>query len=120
MLITNNQIAVFENHKFEKFVARSILYLKLHFPAWTKDKDDSELSKFIDEYTELGKLYKIFNEVNIQKIMKCKLDFEFNLLAYRKLQDVLTRNDQDEDVRVENFYNSLASGSYRLVQISFV
>ena len=118
MMINASQVKAFSNSKWEEFIQKSFPFLRDNFKEWCMDRKDDELRKFILETVDFGEKYGIGKEINVQKLMHFKIEFNFDLKKYNVLQKELNRADINEDQKTENLYLLLASENYKLIPVN--
>ncbi len=118
MKINASQVKAFSHSKWEEFIQKSLPFLRDNFKEWCVDRKEDELRKFILETVDFGKQYRIGKEINIQKLMHFKIEFNFNLKKYDVLQKEINRADINEDQKTENLYLLLASENYKLIPVN--
>jgi len=114
MILRDSQIKQLNNCILEQFIAKSFFFLEINFPHWIKNKDKMEIRSFIMEIINLGGKYKISKGINLQKLMEYKIKFNYDIPLVEKLESYLLKYDLEESKRVEDFYLSLSSSTYKL------
>jgi len=69
-VIKNIQIEAFKKIEIQKFINKSIEFLKENFAEWCAEKEDEELEKFINEIIDFAKKYKISTQKSIDKQLR--------------------------------------------------
>jgi len=106
-VIKDIQIEAFKKIEIQKFVNKSIEFLKENFAKWCAEKDQEELQNFIYEIIDFASAYKIQNQILIQKLMYLKIKYEFDIPLVPHLHQHLLPVEANEKYRVKNFYQSL-------------
>ncbi len=97
----------FRQIEVEKFVQKSVVFLRQNFPEWCTDKEQEEIEAFIHEIIAFGEQYDIRKQLNLQKLMHFKIKYEFDIPLVEHLEAILSPIDTNESYRVKYFYKSL-------------
>ena len=106
-IITKQQMEAFQQAEVEKFVEISVVFLQENFTDWCEGKGREAIEQFIREMMTFGKQYGIYTEINIQKLMHYKIEFDFDIPLQTALATELRKPDIHEDHRVNFFYEKL-------------
>lgn len=101
----------FRQIEVEKFVQKSVLFLKNNFADWCADKRQEEIEAFIYKMIEFGEQYDIKKQLNLQKLMFFKIEFEFDIPLVKVLEEILNEVEKNESYRVTQFYKTLDSNN---------
>lgn len=112
-ILKNKQIETFKEIERGKFVEKSLVFLDYNFPDWTKGKKEKELKKFINDMIDLGEQYHIFKEINVQKLMFYKINFDFEIPVLEKFEEIIKPQALSEDKRIQKFYKALFKNSIK-------
>ncbi|HRH49184.1 MAG TPA: hypothetical protein PLP23_10555 [Panacibacter sp.] len=115
--IFKKQLLVFNLLKYEEFIIKAVGFIKLNFPEWCREKMDDDVKKYILFMIQFSEKYNIYTEINVIKLIEYKLEFNFDLVKYKVLENTLMNLDISEDERIANFYLNLESGNYKLQEI---
>lgn len=107
--ISQNQFLVFKNVYIEKFIIDSIEFLNSNFAQWVKNKSKDELDNFVRDTIEFAQLYSIKKEINVQKLMYFRINFNFPIPLTIEHRNLLLETEKNEDGRMRNFYKILMS-----------
>jgi hypothetical protein len=107
MIIKTSQLQKFSEVRFEEFRKKTIVFLRRNFAEWANGKDDTELRKYINSMIEFGKKYKVFKEINLQKLMHYHIHYQFDIPLRKNQEKLLTENKLTEKNRIENFHRWL-------------
>ncbi len=102
----------FRQIKVEKFVQKSIVFLRQNFPEWCANKEQEEIETFIHEIIVFGEQYEIRKQLNFQKLMHFKIKYEFDIPLVEHLEAILSPVDMNESYRVKCFYKSLLNDEF--------
>lgn len=102
----------------EKFILKTMAFVSKNFPDWPVCSDDIQLRKFIVKMIDFGNSYRIYKEKNVQKLIHYYIQFTFDIPLNKRLDKHLSGYSSHEDNRMESFYLSLVSKSYRLIPIT--
>lgn len=75
LVIKDSQIESFRQIEREKFIVKSLYFLKKNFSEWCADKDESEKREFIDSAIDFGGKHSILKEINVQKLMMILINY---------------------------------------------
>jgi len=103
--------------KLEQFISTSLLFLRENFPEWSQTKEDKFLRDFINKMIQFGREYNILKEINVQKLMAYKIEYDFVMPLKNDRKIKLNQQDFEEDYRMDQFYIALES-NYRLIPIT--
>jgi len=117
MIITKNQIDQFEKNKIEDFITKTIIFLRTNFASLFNNKHDIELKEYVNDFINFGLNYRIYKEMNIQRLIIYCLKYNCQFPLPKALELNLISNKFDEDTRVENFYFNLKTERYKLTNI---
>lgn len=106
-VIKNIQIEAFKQIEIQKFVKKSVEFLKENFADWCEEKEDQEVEIFINEIIDFAKEYQITNQILLQKLMYLKITYDFEIPLVEHLHNHLLPLEANEKFRVKNFYQSL-------------
>jgi len=114
LTISKKQYEVFFNKEKDKFIEKSIVFLKENFLDWTKDKSESELVDFIEEIIDFGEQYNILSQLNLQKLMYYKIDLEFDIPLNEKLEESINIRNRHEEFLLRSFHRALTTSKTEL------
>jgi hypothetical protein len=103
MIIVQEQMAAMDDVMMKRFVDKSIVFIRINFPDWSRDQSDEALVKFINKMITFARSYDIRKEINIQKVMEYKITFNFSIPLPPRLALLLNKNDLCEEARLELF-----------------
>src|SRR5580698_9151709 len=103
MSIKTIQLQKFSEVRFEEFRKKTIVFLRNNFAEWANGKDDTELRKYVNAMIEFGKKYKVFKEINLQKLMHYHIYYKFDIPLPKNLEKFLVEYKLTENNRVKNF-----------------
>jgi len=106
--LQQKQISTFEKIEVDKFVQKTMVFLKYNYQDWAKNKSDEELKKYVLEVIDLGKKYAVYKEVNIQKLLFLNRQFSFSLPLTFAHRSILMEKELNEDIRIKQFYKLLS------------
>jgi len=112
------QIEQMRNSIVEKFIKTLIIFLEEKFPDWKQKNKDADIYHFIRRMLDFSAHYEITKESNVRKLIGYQVKYQFNIPLHKKLEDCLVQADLHEDYRMERFYCSLSSSSYKLIEIT--
>lgn len=107
LVIKDVQMEAFRQIEVEKFVQKSVVFLRQNFADWCADKEQEEIEVFIHKIIAFGEQYEIRKQLNLQKLMHFKITYEFDIPLVEHLEEILTPVDTNESYRVKCFYKSL-------------
>lgn len=93
----------FRKIELEKFVQKSVIFLRENFTDWSADKEQKGIEVFIYEIFEFSEQYEIRKQLNLQKLMYLKIEFGFEMPLVKEFEDILGEVEQNESYRVKCF-----------------
>ena len=111
LVITARQMELFSHQMTEVFVAKTIVFLRKNFAAWTANKDDAALGEYIRKMMALGKKHAVTKQINLQKLMHYHIVYGFEIPLSKELEHVLNDHQHNENMRVTNFYQSVRAAA---------
>ena len=115
MVIRTKQIKEIEAIEIEKFISRAEEEIKTNYSNLLTGAAIENLRDFIKDAISFCNEYTIEFESNIFKIILCKMEFDYTIPLHPALKKTLDKSNTKENIRVENFINSITSGRYRLI-----
>jgi len=116
LVITNKQMEAFRQIEVEKFVQKSVAFLRDNFADWCVDKEQEEIESFIYEMIEFGEQYEIKKQLNLQKLMFFRIEFRFDIPLVGELEEILGAVNKNESFRITQFYKMLDIGKLNFKQ----
>ena len=113
MIVSENQLKAVGAPSYEKFILKTIQFLKKNTPEWAEGKDDKEMRGPIEEMIEIGKELNIRKEVNIQKLLYYAITKELQIPFSAALQEILRTPDVGEDLRTKNLIKAIVKNHVR-------
>lgn len=101
MIIRQEQMEAMDRAMMERFVDKSIEFIRINFPDWSSDRSDEALTGFINSMTTLARGHNIRKEINVQRMMEYKITFDFSIPLPPRLASLLNRDDLGEEGRLE-------------------
>ncbi len=118
MVITNRQMLQLVENKNELFIREILTALKKSRPEWVSGKTEVELREIVSNANNIAIKCNINKEENRNKFIVFVVDSNFRIENEKKMESVLRDPNQDEDIRIENFFLQLNSGLYKLIPIT--
>ena len=118
LIIRNEQQQALKIAAMSSFIVNCKQFIEQNAPEWCIDKSDDDKHQFVEEMIEFSHDCHIYNEDSIQRLIYYKIEYDFSipLSPYRK--SLLEREKFDEDYRIEQFHDSLASGEDELTLVT--
>jgi len=111
--ITNKQMEALKQIEIEKFVEKCVVFLKNNFEDWCASKSINEIEYFIYEMLSLGDQYHIKKQINLQKLMFFKIEYDFEMPLKRNLIEKIDELGRNEDYRIKQFNKALSKIKHR-------
>jgi hypothetical protein len=108
-VIRQEQIDAMAEAMMKRFTVKSILFLENEAPSWCQNQSEGEIAQFVNEMVEVSQLNKVFSEMNIQKIMMWKIEYDFEVPLDGCLRSILNNETGTEDYRLEQFFKEITS-----------
>jgi len=109
MIIRTTQLIKFETKILENFILKCREFLLLNYPDHFAKDEIIKMDNFILKAISFGEMYEIYHEMNIQKLMAIKM--EYQILDYDELptllEEILTYPSRDEDTKVNYFHKQI-------------
>ena len=113
MIIKVEQIATLGTPAKEKFILKTIEFLRENTPEWAEEKDGQEIRGPIEEMIKIGKELNIKKEVNIQKLLYYSKTKELQIPFSAAIQEILKTPDLGEDLRTKNLIKAIVKNHVR-------
>ncbi len=97
----------FRQIEVEKFVQKSVVFLRQNFPEWCEGKEEQEIEAFIHEIIAFGEQYEIRKQLNLQKLMHFKITYEFDIPLVEHLEAILNKKEWGENYKIKCFQGGL-------------
>jgi hypothetical protein len=107
LVIRKEMMEAAKDAEREKFILRSMSFLKENAPIWSLNRHEMEMRAFIDEMRAFARRFDVRRGSHIQRLMFYRLEYGFDFPLPGRLRDCLTRTGMDEDLRMERFYLEL-------------
>lgn len=101
VVIRREQMEAMDRSMMQRFIDKSIDFIRMNFPEWSSDQSDEALISFIRSMTALAQNYSIRKEINIQRLMEYKITFDFSIPLPSHLARLLKREGLGEESRLE-------------------
>ena len=107
LIIHKEHRVLLRRNALERFIIKSISFLKKNFLAWSLHRSDEAIRLFVEETIRFGERYNVNKEINLQKLMHYQIEYSFEIPLSGYLQKRLAEKDMNETQRVERFYFGL-------------
>jgi len=114
LIIHKKQIEKLDELEKEKFIKRSVVFLKANYADWSSDKSDSEIMSFIFSIINFGtqfdlKKERIYIELMILEIEKSM----FKYFPFPKVNMKLLKNKKRDEYFKINMISDLVIARYK-------
>ncbi|NEN23565.1 hypothetical protein G3O08_08635 [Cryomorpha ignava] len=113
MLIRTAQIEALGTPKKEKFIEKTIAFLKENTPKWAESKTDDQISATIENMIELGRERNIKKEINIQKLLFHWIKYELKTPPSPEIDAELIQESRSENYRVKCMIKAIRRNGVR-------
>jgi len=120
MDLTKKQIETFQENRIDEFVNLTVIFIQNNFNQFSSDKSLTELKAFVYSIVKFCKSCGIYGGLNLQKMTHYFIEFNLTIPVDGRITSVLKQQRLNEDIKVQNFYLILASGRYKLKEITLV
>jgi hypothetical protein len=107
LVIGKEQMEAMEQRMMNRFVDKTLDFIRINFPEWGSGQSDDVLSEFVVTMTKFAQEHDMRAEISIQKLIAYQIIFGLSLPLPSKLVFVLKRAGLDEDSRLEYFVRQL-------------
>ena len=101
----------------QNFVAKCVLFVDNNFADWCADKAADEKQSFVNLMVDFAHAHNVMGELNIQKLIFWKIEYDFAMPLADYQQYKLQRKEFDENYRVAQFFNYI-TGTESLIKIT--
>lgn len=115
--ISPEQDKLLSGKVIQNFAKRTISFLRDSATQWSINKNDDELTIFIDSMITFAHSIFIFDENNIQQLILYKIEFNYAIPLSDYNQMLLGRQYFDELYRINQFHRTLTSNN-NLIRIT--
>ena len=115
--ISPEQDKLLSGKVIQNFAKRTISFLRDSATQWSINKNDDELTIFIDSMITFAHSIFIFDENNIQQLILFKIEFNYAIPLSDYNQMLLGRQYFDELYRINQFHRTLTSNN-NLIRIT--
>lgn len=113
MLIRTAQIEVLGKQQQEKFIEKTITFLRDNTPKWADSKTDDQIRSAIEKMIELGKERNIRKEINIQKLLYHWIKYDLNMPLSDEIEGELNQQGLSENYRVKCMIKAIVKNGIR-------
>lgn len=109
LVIKETQLDAFKIVAREKFIQKSLIFLKENFYSWSREQSEDDLVEFINKMIDFGAKMGIHKEINVQKLMVFHLRHpELNLREeLLKEEYVPIHNFKEEEQKITALHNEI-------------
>lgn len=110
LTIRKEQETILADSMLKTFTFKTLSFLEKYAPSWCEKRGDAEKIEFIDSLIAFAHKHHVFQEINIQKLILYKIEYDFPipLSNFRHLK--LCRESFCESYRIDHFLLTLISG----------
>jgi len=106
-VIKDKQMEAFRQIEVEKFVQKSVLFLRDNFKEWCSERPLDEITDFIHNIIALGNKYHINKQKNLQKLMFLRIEYGFLIPLEDNHKRIFEKVIESETSRVATFFKNL-------------
>lgn len=108
--LSDSQLSGLSAASYERFVQKTLPFLRQSFPDTAGREDDAALRSYIDRISQFAVRHRVFREINVQKLMVLQLRTGFAIPLPRWQAHLLRRAGFSEEERVMRLTRAVLTG----------